>query len=54
MHELFEKLAEIKQERFSMEVLSMGMSMDYMTAMEEGSNMIRVGTGIFGARNYTV
>lgn len=54
MRELFEKLAEIKQERFSMEVLSMGMSMDYMTAMEEGSNMIRVGTGIFGARNYTV
>lgn len=54
MHELFEKLAEIKQERFSMEVLSMGMSMDYMTAMEEGANMIRVGTGIFGARNYTV
>ena len=54
MHELFEKLAEIKQERFSMEVLSMGMSMDYVTAMEEGSNMIRVGTGIFGARNYTI
>lgn len=54
MYDLFQKLREVKQERFSMEVLSMGMSMDYVTAMEEGSNMIRVGTGIFGARNYVV
>lgn len=54
MYELFQKLSQVRQERFTMEVLSMGMSMDYMTAMEEGSNMIRVGTGIFGARNYTI
>ena len=54
MYDLFQKLREVKQERFSMEVLSMGMSMDYVTAMEEGSNMIRVGTGIFGARNYAI
>jgi len=54
MYELFQKLSQVRQERFTMEVLSMGMSMDYVTAMEEGSNMIRVGTGIFGARNYTI
>lgn len=33
-------------------VLSMGMSGDYKLAIEEGSNMIRVGSSIFGARNY--
>lgn len=54
MYKLFQDLSQVRQERFTMEVLSMGMSMDYVTAMEEGSNMIRVGTGIFGARNYTV
>lgn len=32
--------------------LSMGMTNDYEIAIEEGSNMIRVGTGIFGKRNY--
>lgn len=36
----------------SMEILSMGMTGDYMVAIEEGSTMVRVGTGIFGARNY--
>jgi len=32
--------------------LSMGMSGDYPIAIEEGSNMVRVGTAIFGPRNY--
>ena len=36
----------------SMEFLSMGMTNDYEIAVEEGSNMIRVGTGLFGKRNY--
>ncbi len=35
-----------------MEILSMGMTNDYMVAVEEGATMVRVGTGIFGARNY--
>ena len=35
-----------------MDVLSMGMTGDYEVAIEEGSNMVRVGTGIFGERNY--
>ena len=36
----------------SMEFLSMGMSGDYETAIEEGANFVRVGTKIFGERNY--
>lgn len=35
-----------------METLSMGMSGDYLIAQEEGSNMVRIGSAIFGARNY--
>lgn len=37
-----------------MDVLSMGMTGDYQVAIEEGATMVRVGTGIFGERNYTV
>ncbi len=36
----------------TMSVLSMGMTGDYMVAIEEGATMVRVGTGIFGERNY--
>ena len=36
-----------------MNVLSMGMTNDYQVAIEEGATMVRVGTGIFGERNYT-
>lgn len=35
-------------------ILSMGMTNDYEVAIEEGATMIRVGTGIFGARNYSI
>ena len=35
-----------------MDVLSMGMTNDYIVAVEEGATIVRVGTGIFGARNY--
>ncbi len=36
----------------TMHVLSMGMTGDYTVAIEEGATLVRVGTGIFGARNY--
>lgn len=36
----------------NMSVLSMGMTGDYMVAIEEGATMVRVGTGIFGERDY--
>ena len=37
-----------------MQILSMGMTGDYEVAIEEGATMVRVGTGIFGARDYSV
>ena len=43
-----------KYDNVCMEVLSMGMSDDYADAIAHGSTMIRVGTAIFGARNYAV
>lgn len=39
-------------DNISMDVLSMGMTGDYEVAIEEGATMVRVGTGIFGSRNY--
>ncbi|MCR5310898.1 MAG: YggS family pyridoxal phosphate-dependent enzyme, partial [Lachnospiraceae bacterium] len=36
------------------EMLSMGMSGDYEVAVQEGASFVRVGTGIFGARNYNI
>lgn len=37
-----------------MDTLSMGMSGDYMVAIEEGATLVRVGTGIFGERDYSI
>ena len=37
----------------NMDVLSMGMTNDYEVAVEEGATMVRVGTGIFGERDYS-
>lgn len=53
MKELFLKLKEDEKENFKMNTLSMGMSGDYIKAMEEGSTMVRVGTKIFGERDYS-
>jgi pyridoxal phosphate enzyme (YggS family) len=38
----------------AMDILSMGMTGDYMVAIEEGATLVRVGTGIFGERNYNI
>lgn len=54
MRTLFEKLGSKTLLNVSMEQLSMGMSGDYMAAIAEGATMIRVGTALFGARQYTV
>ena len=48
----FQKLAQLYQKNPEFEVLSMGMSGDYPIAIEAGSNMIRVGSKLFGERNY--
>lgn len=57
----FKKLKELSVDidsknidNVTMSVLSMGMSGDYRVAIEEGSTMIRVGTKIFGERNYNI
>ena len=57
----FKKLKELsvdieskKYNNISMEELSMGLTGDYMIAIEEGATIVRVGTGIFGNRNYNV
>lgn len=52
LKEVFTDLKKYENERMKMEILSMGMSSDYESAMEEGSNMVRVGTKIFGTKNY--
>ena len=52
-----ELLLDIKSKNIGnvdMNILSMGMTNDYMVAVEEGSTMVRVGTAIFGARNYNI
>ena len=41
-----------KVDNVTMSILSMGMTNDYEVAVEEGATMVRVGTGLFGARNY--
>ena len=58
---IFQKLKnlsiDIKEKNFdnvTMDVLSMGMTGDYEVAIEEGATHVRVGTGIFGERNYTI
>ena len=48
----FKILANLFRLNNKFDVLSMGMSGDYLIAIEEGSNMIRVGSKIFGERNY--
>lgn len=49
---LFEEAKNLNLGTGQMKYLSMGMTNDYTVAIEEGSNMVRVGTGIFGKRNY--
>ncbi len=51
MEELFLRTKERDPER--MQILSMGMSDDYAAAIEHGSNLVRVGSALFGARDYS-
>jgi len=51
----FRRLAEIKEElkeMYPLRFLSIGMTGDYKVALSEGANLIRIGSGIFGARAY--
>lgn len=53
MRELFIDIAEKKYDNTPMDFLSMGMSGDFEAAIAEGANMVRVGSAIFGARDYS-
>lgn len=52
MNELFCKAKEKPYKNVSMQTLSMGMSGDYELAIKHGSNLVRIGTKLFGARKY--
>ncbi|MBQ9227369.1 MAG: YggS family pyridoxal phosphate-dependent enzyme [Eubacterium sp.] len=52
LHRSFIDISQKRIDNVSMEVLSMGMSGDYEAAIAEGSNIVRVGSAIFGARKY--
>lgn len=54
MQKLFIDIGHKKIDNSSMEILSMGMSDDYEVAISEGANMVRLGTALFGRRNYNI
>lgn len=54
LKEKFDILGRACIPNVEMKYLSMGMTNDYSIAIEEGSNMVRIGTGIFGKRNYDI
>ena len=50
---LYDEYGKLKHEHLDFKYLSMGMSHDFPVAIEEGANIIRVGTAIFGERDYS-
>ncbi len=54
MRKLFVDIEEEKIDNSSMKILSMGMSDDFAVAIEEGANLVRIGTALFGKRNYAI
>ncbi len=52
LKQFYDRLINERQECASFNILSMGMSGDYKIAIEEGSTMVRIGSLIFGERNY--
>ena len=54
LHKLYVDIKEKNIDNGTVSILSMGMTNDYEVAVEEGATMVRVGTGIFGARDYSI
>ncbi len=54
LKELMNSINAMKIPGVNMDTLSMGMTGDYQVAIEEGATFVRVGTGIFGERNYNI
>ena len=53
MYKLNETLKEMNLSNAKIDTLSMGMSGDYEIAIEEGATIVRIGTAIYGARDYS-
>lgn len=53
MEELFQNIKSRNIQGIAMETLSMGMTHDYAEAVKHGSTLVRIGTGLFGARDYS-
>lgn len=53
MQKLYADIKNKKIDNVEMDILSMGMSADYELGIKYGSNLVRIGTKLFGARNYT-
>lgn len=53
LKKLYDDYKKIEHDNLDFKYLSMGMSHDYKVAIEEGSNLVRVGTAIFGERDYS-
>lgn len=53
MKKLFDDIDKKSYNNIDMKYLSMGMTNDYEVAVEEGANIVRIGTGLFGARDYS-
>ena len=51
---IYDKYVDVKTERLDFKYLSMGMTHDFEVAIEEGATMVRVGTSIFGERDYSI
>ncbi len=52
MKEIFDKISAMNLKNTQMKYLSMGMTNDFEIAIEEGSNIVRIGTAVFGKRIY--
>ena len=52
-HDLFVKAGERGYSNVEMQTLSMGMSGDYENAIREGATLVRIGTAIYGERDYS-
>lgn len=52
LYKLFIDIRAKQTDNIDMKYLSMGMTNDYEVAIEEGANIVRIGTGVFGDRNY--
>ena len=52
LNDAFNDIKNQNYKEVSMDYLSMGMTGDYEIAIEEGANIVRIGSGIYGERNY--